>query len=427
MSEKTAKILIDGKEIELPVFVGTEGEMAIDIRTLRPKHGIVTYDPGYGSTGSCQSKVTFVDGEKGILRFRGYQIEELAEKATFIEVAYLSIFGELPTTEQIMKFRDDLNANDMIHEDLKHFFDFFPPGSHPMAVLSSMITALSTFYPSQDNPEDWDKDIILLIAKVKTLAAYAYRKSLGLPYIYPSSDLTYVGDFLQMMFKKGPNIDYKVNPVVEKALTKLLILHLDHEQNCSASTVRMVGSAQGNIYTVISAGVAALWGPLHGGANQKVLDMLAEIHASGGDYQKYMDMAKDKDSGFRLMGFGHRVYKNFDPRAQILKASAEEILREMKIEDPLLDIAFNLERIALEDEYFVKRNLYPNVDFYSGIIYKALGIPENMMTVMFTLGRLPGWLAQWRESRSDPDFRIHRPRQIFQGATKRSWVDRADR
>ncbi len=420
--EKTAKIFIEGKEIELPVIVGSEGETAIDIRKLRTGYGYTTYDPGYGSTGSCQSSITFINGEKGILRYRGYPIEELAENASFEEVTYLTIYGELPNKKQLADFNAKLNSYDSIHEDMKKFFENFPLSAHPMAILSSLITALSTFNPTSDKIEDREEDILRLIAKVKTLSAYAYRKSQGLPFIYPRDELTYVQDFMSMMWRKSNSAKYEINPVLEKAINVLLILHLDHEQNCSASTVRMVGSSQGNVYTAVAAGVAALWGPLHGGANQKVLDMLKAIQDDGGDYQKYIDMAKDKSSGFRLMGFGHRVYKNFDPRATILKKAADGILKELNIQDPLLDIAKNLEKIALEDDFFVSRKLFPNVDFYSGIIYRALQIPEEMFTVMFTLGRVPGWLAQWRESREDPHFRIHRPRQIYTGPTERHFV-----
>ncbi|RMG20871.1 MAG: citrate synthase [Methanobacteriota archaeon] len=421
---QTAKIIIGDKEYELPLVVGTEGEVGINILKFRQmSNGVITYDPGYGNTGSCRSAITFINGEEGILRYRGYNIEDLAEKASFTEVMYLVIFGELPTKSQLEEFEADLRENAMIHEDMKKFFEGFPATAHPMAILSSMITALSTFHPPSGNSDhDHRDDIIKLLAKVKTIAAYSYKKSIGEPYIYPDPKLGYVGDFLNMMFKKSPTHDYKVNPVVEKALNQLLILHADHEQNCSASTVRMVGSSKGNMYSAIAAGVSALWGPLHGGANQAVIEMLEAIQRDGGDIEKYVNMAKDKSSGFRLMGFGHRVYKNFDPRARILKKAADNILNELGVEDPLLDIAKKLEEVALNDEYFKTRKLYPNVDFYSGIIYRALGIPKNMFTVMFALGRLPGWIAQWKEMREDPEFRIHRPRQIYIGPTERKFV-----
>ncbi len=421
---KTAKIIIDDKEYELPLVIGTEGEVGINILKFRQmSNGVITYDPGYGNTGSCRSAITFINGEEGILRYRGYNIEDLAENASFTEVMYLIIFGELPTKAQLEEFERDLKENAMLHEDMKKFFEGFPATAHPMAILSSMITALSTFHPPSENGKhDHREDIIKLLAKVKTIAAYSYKKSIGEPYIYPDPELDYVGDFLNMMFKKSPNHIYKVNPVVEKALNQLLILHADHEQNCSASTVRMVGSSKGNMYSAIAAGVSALWGPLHGGANQAVIEMLEAIQNDGGNIEKYVNMAKDKNSGFRLMGFGHRVYKNFDPRARILKKAADDILKELGVEDPLLDIAKKLEEVALNDEYFKSRRLYPNVDFYSGIIYRALGIPKNMFTVMFALGRLPGWIAQWKEMREDPEFRIHRPRQIYVGPTERKFV-----
>ncbi len=421
-NEEFAVLKFRDKEVNLPVIVGTEGEIAVDIQKLRSRTGLITYDPGYGNTGSCKSTITFINGEEGILRYRGYDIRELAEKASFTEVMYLIVFGKLPKESELKEFEHDLKENAMIHEDMKKFFEGFPANAHPMAVLSSMITALSTFHPIPDDPSHFRQDIINLLAKVKTIAAYSYKKSIGQPYIYPDPNLDYVGDFLNMMFKKSPNDPYKVNPVIEKALNKLLILHAEHEQNCSASTVRMVGSSKGNLYSAISAGVSALWGPLHGGANQAVIEMLEQIHADGDNIEKYVEMAKDPNSDFRLMGFGHRVYKNFDPRALILKQAADDILNELGLQDPLLDLAKRLEEVALNDEYFIKRRLYPNVDFYSGIIYRALGIPKEMFTVMFALGRLPGWIAQWKEMREDPDFRIHRPRQIYIGETERPFV-----
>jgi citrate synthase len=415
---KTAKIIYDGKEYEIPVVIGTEGEIALDITKLRPTTGLITLDPGYGSTGSCKSAITFINGEKGILRYRGYAIEDLAEKSSFVEVVYLLIHGELPTKNQLDEFKSDLTRHTLIHEDMKHLFEGFPPNAHPMAILSAMITSLSTYYPKNNNV---DLDIIRLLAKSKTIAAFSYKKSIGQPYIYPRNDLDYISDFLHMMFAL-PTEEYKVNPTAVKALDQLLILHADHEQNCSASTVRMVGSSKGSIYSTISAGVSALWGPLHGGANQQVLDMLNKIQKDNNDVDKYVKMAKDKSSGFRLMGFGHRVYKNFDPRAKILKKAADALLKELGVDDPLLDIAKKLEAHALEDEYFIEKKLYPNVDFYSGIIYRALGIPENMFTVMFALGRLPGWIAQWKENMADPSFRIHRPRQVYIGPNLREFL-----
>jgi citrate synthase len=416
----SAKLEFNGSTYEFPVLVGAENEVGIDVSKLRAMTGAVTFDPGYGNTGSCQSGITFINGEAGILRYRGYPIEQLATKSDFIETTYLIINGELPTQEQYDSFKHRLTYHTLIHEDMKRLFENYPKGAHPMAVMSSMATSLSAFYPESDDPEVIDLNIIRLIAKFKTLAAFAYKKAIGQPYIYPRNDLSYAADFLHMMFAV-PSEEYKVSPLLERALNLLLILHVDHEQNCSASTVRMVGSSQANLFASIGAGVCALWGPLHGGANQAVLEMLEMIRADGGDYQKYMDMAKDKESGFRLMGFGHRVYKNFDPRAEILKSTVAEVLDQLGKTDPLLDIARNLEKIALEDEYFVKRNLYPNVDFYSGILYRAMGIPVDMFTVMFALGRLPGWIAQWKEMRDDPKMRINRPRQIYVGANEREY------
>jgi citrate synthase len=420
---KTAKIIYDGKEYELPVIIGSEGETAIDIRNLRPTTGLITLDSGYGNTGSCQSAITFIDGEKGILRYRGYPIEQLAEKSTFIEVVYLLIHGELPSQKKLDDFKKQLTYHTLIHEDMKHLFEGFPPNAHPMAILSAMITSLSTYYPENTNNE---LDVIRLIAKVKTIAAFSFKKSNGQPYVYPRNDLGYIEDFLHMMFAL-PTEEYKINKTAVKALDQLLILHADHEQNCSASTVRMVGSSKPSIYTAMSAGVSALWGPLHGGANQEVLNMLNQIRNDNNNVDKYVKMAKDKTSGFRLMGFGHRVYKNFDPRATILKKAADDLLKDLGVQDPLLDIAKQLETHALEDEYFIEKKLYPNVDFYSGIIYRALGIPEDMFTVMFSLGRLPGWIAQYNESLADPTFRINRPRQIYTGYNLRNFVDISNR
>jgi len=417
---RTARVILDGKEYELPVVVGTENEVGIDVSQLRAQSGAITLDSGYANTGACLSNITYIDGEKGILRYRGYAIEDLAGKIIFSEVAYLLIYGELPTQTQLTEFRKKLTYHSMIHEDMKKFFEGFPPSAHPMAILSSMVASLSTYYPETDE-EDLDRNTIRLLAKAKTIAAYAYKKSIGQPFVYPRNDLSYCANFMHMMFSV-PCEPYVVDPVVEDALGVLLILHADHEQNCSTSTVRMVGSSQANLYASISAGICALWGPLHGGANQAVIEMLERIQRDGGDVKRYVAMAKDKTSNFRLMGFGHRVYKNFDPRATILRKTAESVLNRMGINDPLLDIARQLEEAALSDSYFVERNLYPNVDFYSGIIYRAMGIPTNMFTVMFALGRLPGWIAHWKELRQDSKSRINRPRQIYTGETIRSWV-----
>ena len=416
----TAKLSLNGQDYDLPVIVGTEDEVGIDISDLRNKTGAVTLDSGYANTGACFSKICYIDGEKGILRYRGYPVEQLAEHAKFTEVAYLLIYGELPTLEQLLKFREQLTYHSMLHEDMNKFFEGFPRGAHPMAILSSMVASLSTYYPESEGADE-NRDIIRLLAKAKTIAAFAHKKSVGQPFMYPRNELSYCGNIMQMMFSV-PCEQYHVDPVIEDALNVLLILHADHEQNCSTSTVRMVGSSQANLYASISAGICALWGPLHGGANQAVIEMLQRIHTDGGGVQKYVDMAKDKTSNFRLSGFGHRVYKNFDPRATILRKTCDSVLNRMGINDPLLDIAKKLEEIALCDPYFVERKLYPNVDFYSGIIYKAMGIPPEMFTVMFALGRLPGWMAHWKELRDDPKSRINRPRQIYTGATERDFL-----
>ena len=420
------KMTISDQEFELPVVVGSEGETGIDISQLRKQTGAVTLDTGYGNTGSCQSAITFINGEQGILRYRGYPIEQIAATTRFPEVCYLLIYGELPTQKQYQEFRQGLTHHTLIHEDMKKFFEGYAITTHPMAILSSMVAALSAYYrPAQDD-EDMSLNIIRLLAKAKTIAAFSYKKSVGQPFVYPQNHLSYTQNFLHMMFSV-PAEPYEVPEVLDDALNLLLILHADHEQNCSTSTVRMVGSSETNLFASISAGINALWGPLHGGANQKVIEMLQHIIDDGGDYKKFVDMAKDKDSGFRLMGFGHRVYKNYDPRAKILKEVADRMLGELGVDDPLLDIAKQLEEVALEDEYFVSRKLYPNVDFYSGIIYRAMGIPTNMFTVMFALGRLPGWIAHWREMRLDPAGRIHRPRQIYTGLTEREVVPLAKR
>ena len=421
---KMATLEIDGKKYEFPIVEGTENELGIDIKSLRgDTGGVVTLDPGYKNTGACESAITFLDGEKGILRYRGYAIEELAEKAHFLEVCYLLIFGELPTQLQLAKFHEDIKAQSHVDEDVKRILDGFPKAAHPMGVLSSLTSALVAFNPSSvnvDSEEDMYKAIVKILGKFPVLTAWTYRKRMGLPLDYGGDSLGYVDNFLKMMFKK-PNGEYVTNETVLESLDKLLILHADHEQNCSTSTVRIVGSSHAGLFVSISAGIAALWGPLHGGANQAVIEMLEAIKEDGGDTKKFMAKAKDKDDPFRLMGFGHRVYKNFDPRAKIIKKAADDVLENLGIEDEILDIAKALEKEALEDQYFVDRKLYPNVDFYSGIIYRALGIPVEMFTPMFALGRLPGWIAQWREMRLNKEP-IGRPRQIYTGETHRSFI-----
>jgi len=420
---KTATLQIDGKSYEFPLITGTENETAIDIKTLRSvTGGVTTLDPGYKNTGSCESAITFLNGEEGVLRYRGYAIEELAEKADFLEVAYLLIFGELPTKEQLEKFHTDIKEQSHVDEDVKKILDGFPKSAHPMGVLSSLTSALVAFNPSSvnvDSEEEMYNAIVRIMGKFPVLTAWAYRKRAGLPLDYGDDSLGYVDNFLKMMFKK-PNGEYSPNEVVVNALDKLLILHADHEQNCSTSTVRITGSSHAGLFVSISAGIAALWGPLHGGANQAVIEMLEAIKEDGGDTHKFMQKAKDKNDPFRLMGFGHRVYKNFDPRAKIIKKSADDVLNDLGVEDPVLDIAKGLEKEALEDSYFVDRKLYPNVDFYSGIIYRAMGIPVEMFTPMFALGRLPGWIAQWREMRLNKEP-IGRPRQVYTGETLRSF------
>ncbi|MFN5634133.1 MAG: citrate synthase [Flavobacteriia bacterium] len=420
-----AKIELDGTVYEFPVVVGSENEKAIDISKLRDTTGYVTLDTGYKNTGATTSKITFLDGEEGILRYRGYPIEQLAEKASFLEVAYLLIYGELPTQAQLDEFKTSIQKHTLVHEDMKQFFEAYPAKAHPMGVLSSMICSLSTFYPESLDPnrsaEAKNLTIHRLLAKLPTLAAWSYKNAMRHPFMYPRNEFDYCKNFLYMMFAM-PTEDYNVDPVVVEALNKLLILHADHEQNCSTSTVRIVGSSQANLYATISAGISALWGPLHGGANQEVIEMLEKIHQDGGDVDKWVAKAKDKEDPFRLMGFGHRVYKNFDPRAKIIKKACDDILSKLGINDPMLEIAKKLEKVALEDEYFKARNLYPNVDFYSGIIYKALGIPTEMFTVMFALGRLPGWIAQWKEMTENKEP-IGRPRQIYTGETPRDYVE----
>jgi len=418
---KKAKLILENnKTIELPIVKGSENEKAVDITSLRSQTGYITLDPGYGNTGACLSDITFIDGEAGILRYRGFPIEQLVLNTNFTDLSHLLIYGDQENENNLIKFKKSLRKHAVIHEDMKRFFDGFPPNAHPMAILSSMVTALSSYYQDDDeNKEEIiDINIVRLLAKVKTIAAYSYRKSHGLPFIYPEPELGYVENFLHMMFADSQE-DHHSDQIIVEALNLLLILHADHEQNCSTSTVRMVGSSHANIYATISAGISALWGPLHGGANQAVIEMLKTIHKDGGDYKKYIDLAKDKNSSFRLMGFGHRVYKNYDPRARVIKEMTEKVLNKLNIQDPLLDIAKELESIALSDDYFVKRGLYPNVDFYSGIIYRALGFPTNMFTVMFALGRLPGWIAHWREMILNPKNRINRPRQVYTGIKKR--------
>ncbi|MDT3405136.1 citrate synthase [Mucilaginibacter terrae] len=424
MSE-TAQLKIGDKTYELPVIEGTENEKALDISKLRDLTGYITLDIGYKNTGATKSAITFLDGEQGILKYRGYPIEQLAEKSSFIEVAYLLIYGQLPTTEQLNSFQSEINRHTLVHEDMKKFFDGFPSKSHPMGQLSSLIGALAAFNPESLepglSPEIVDLEIHKLIAKMSTIVSWIYKKSLGHPVNYPKNKFDYVTNFMYMTFSH-PTEEYEVNPVVISAMNKLLILHADHEQNCSTSTVRIVGSSDANLYASISAGISALWGPLHGGANQAVIEMLEKIKADGGDTDKWINKAKDKNDPFRLMGFGHRVYKNFDPRAKIIKKACDDILENLGVNDEVLDIAKRLEEVALKDPYFVERKLYPNVDFYSGIIYRALGFPTDMFTVLFALGRLPGWIAQWKEMKENKEP-IGRPRQIYTGATDRNYTD----
>ena len=421
---KKIELHYNGKKYNLPIVKGTEDEVAVDISKLRQEAGIITLDKGFKNTGSTESAITFLDGEKGILRYRGYAIEELAEKSTFLEVAFLLIYGNLPTTEELEKFKDDISSHTLVHEDVKAILDGFPSKSHPMGFLSSLVSSLTAFYPKSLDPnrsaEEVNGTIIRSIAKLPTLAAWSFKNRMRQPVIYPDNTLDYCENFIRMMFSL-PTIDFEVSPVISSALNKLLILHADHEQNCSASTVRIVGSSHASLYASISAGIAALWGPLHGGANQAVIEMLEQIKEDDGDINKYVEKAKDKSDSFRLMGFGHRVYKNFDPRAKIIKKAADDVLEQLGVEDPILEIALRLEKVALKDEYFKARGLYPNVDFYSGIIYRALGIPTDMFTVMFALGRLPGWIAQWKEMRENHEP-IGRPRQVYIGENKRKYV-----
>ncbi len=423
MSE-IAKIELDGKVYELPVIEGSENEKAIDISKLRELTGYITIDTGYKNTGATKSSITFLDGELGILHYRGYSIEQLAEKASFPEVAHLLIYGELPNQTELNDFESSIKKHTLVHEDMKQFFEAYPAQAHPMGVLSAMISSLATFYPESLDPnrstEAKNLTVHRLLAKLPTLAAWAYKNSMRHKFMYPRNNYNYCENFLHMMFAM-PTEDYHVDPIIVSALNKLLILHADHEQNCSTSTVRIVGSSQANLYSTVSAGISALWGPLHGGANQEVIEMLEQIHNDGGNVDKWVLKAKDKEDPFRLMGFGHRVYKNFDPRANIIKKACDDVLQKLGVNDPLLAIAKKLEKVALEDEYFKSRNLYPNVDFYSGIIYKAIGIPTEMFTVMFALGRLPGWIAQWKEMTENKEP-IGRPRQVYIGKTSREYV-----
>lgn len=423
MSE-TATISFKGKTYELPVVTGTENESAVNISKLRDSTGLITLDPGYKNTGATQSAITFLDGERGVLQYRGYPIEQLAENSTFLEVAYLLIYGELPSADTLSDFRTKISRHTLIHEDMKKFFDGFPSKSHPMGQLSSLVGALSAFYPESLDPNPSDEDenltIVKLLAKMPTIVSWIHKKSLGHPVIYPRNDLNYVHNFVNMTFGQLTE-DVEIDDVVVSAMHKLLILHADHEQNCSTSTVRIVGSSNANLYASISAGISALWGPLHGGANQAVIEMLENIKNDGGNSAKWIEKAKDRNDPFRLMGFGHRVYKNFDPRAKIIKKACDDVLEKLGVNDPVLDIAKELEAAALKDQYFIDRRLYPNVDFYSGIIYRALGFPTEMFTVLFALGRLPGWIAQWKEMKANREP-IGRPRQIYVGSTKRDYV-----
>ena len=423
-----ARLELDGKQYDFPVVAGSEGEHGIDISTLRNKTGCITLDDGYGNTGSCISKITFIDGERGILRYRGIPIEELAENSAFIEAAYLLIWGKLPTYQELSEFSNLLTKYEMLHEDMKFHYEAFPPNAHPMAILSAMINAAGCFLPNLYEPEDemFTMQAARIISQVRTIAAFAYRKSLGLPIIYPKPAYKYTANLLHMMFSE-PYQDYELLPEVVQALDLIFLLHADHEQNCSTSTVRMVASSKANLFASAASGVCALWGPLHGGANQAVLEMLSEIHKSGDNGTKFIQQAKDKDSGKRLMGFGHRVYKNYDPRARIIKRKCDELLAVLKKKDPLLDIAKRLEEAVLNDSYFLERKLYPNVDFYSGIIMRAIGIPLNMFTVMFAIGRMPGWIANYKEIMDDPGARIYRPRQIYNGRKENHYIPIGDR
>jgi citrate synthase len=420
----TGEIILEGKSYKLPVLVGTEKEKAVDISKLRQESGYITIDSGYGNTGACKSAITFIDGDLGILRYRGIPIEELADKSDFVETSYLLIYGHLPNRTQREEFRNLLSGHAMIHEGMIKFFDGYPTTAHPMAILSAMVCSLSSYYPEHLDPNDQiqvNHLVPRLLSKMRTIAAYSFKKSKGQPVIYPKSDLDYCSNFLRMMFAT-PAEEYQIDPDMVKALNVLLILHADHEQNCSTSTVRLVGSSDANLFASIAAGICALWGPKHGGANQEVVEMLEQIEREKIPVKEIVRRAKDKNSGFRLMGFGHRVYKNFDPRARVIKTYCDKLLAKKGIKDPLLDIAKELEEAALSDDFFIERKLYPNVDFYSGVIYRAMGIPTDMFTVMFALGRLPGWIAHWSEMHQDGDGRIGRPRQVYTGETQRSYI-----
>ena len=421
---KTAKLIVDGKTYELPLVVGTEGEVAIDITGLRSRTGLITLDPGFANTGSCESSITFMDGEKGILRYRGIPIEQLAEHSSFRETAHLLINGKLPTMEELNRFSVRLNDHSLVHEDMREFFENFPRRAHPMGILSSMVNALRAFYPElpeRSEEEEINITFARLLSKVRTMAAISYKISRGHKVVYPRHDLSYCANFLNMMFD-SPVRPYEIDPDIVRALNVFWILHADHEQNCSTAAVRLVGSARVNLYAAISAGICALWGPLHGGANQAVIEMLQQIYDNGGDPDPFIARAKDRTDPYRLMGFGHRVYKTYDPRSKIMKRMCDTVLKKLNKHDPLLDIAKKLEETALKDQYFIDHNLYPNVDFYSGIFLTAIGIPVNMFTVMFAIGRLPGWISQWKESVDDPKWKLHRPRQIYIGPTKRDYV-----
>ena len=427
--ELTAKLVIDGKTFELPIIEGTEGEKAIDISRLRQETGLITLDPGYANTGSCQSNITFMNGEKGILRYRGIPVDQLAEHSTFVETAYLLINGELPTRSQLTRFSVLLNDHSLVHEDMREFFESFPRRAHPMGILTSMVNALRAFYPElpeRTEEEEINVTFTRLLSKLRTMAAMSYKISRGHRVVYPRHDLTYAANFLNMMFN-SPVRPYEIDDNLVDALNVFWILHADHEQNCSTAAVRLVGSARVNLYAAISAGISALWGPLHGGANQAVVEMLSDIEASGGDVDPFVARARDRNDPFRLMGFGHRVYKTYDPRAIIMKKMCDKVLKKLKRHDPLLDIARKLEEVALKDPYFIDHNLYPNVDFYTGILLRAIGIPINMFTVMFAIGRLPGWISQWKESMDDPKWKLHRPRQIYTGLNEKDYVPMGDR
>ena len=420
-AEAPPKLTFRDKTLDLPLVTGSEGELALDIEKLRGQTGMITLDPGFGNTGSCKSAITFIDGDKGILRYRGYPIEMLAEKSTFLEVARLLIHGELPTRAELDDFRDEVSRHTMLNENFRRFFDALPADAHPMPVAAATVGALATFYQHPETDRTIHEAVLRLIAKMPTIAAYSYKHSIGQPFMYPQNRLDYASNFLYMMFA-NPCEPCEVDPVLARTLDLLLILHADHEQNCSTSTVRVVGSSQANLFAAVSAGISALWGPLHGGANQQVIEMLDHIEAEGGDVKSFVDRVKDKKDDSRLMGFGHRVYKNFDPRATILKKACGDVLERLGVRSKQLELAMKLEEVALKDDYFISRKLYPNVDFYSGIIYRAMNIPVNMFTVMFAIGRMPGWIAHFLEMRHDPATRIARPRQIYTGATERSYV-----